>query len=80
MSLNEMYDHRKLQTWVHRLDYNWIDRRGNIWCGGPTDFTGCIELFKLIDPRVRVVQTYVDGKEDTLYIKQGGEWTARLKR
>jgi len=73
------YDER-LKTYVHRLTYDFDEHEGTIILGGPTDMTGCIELFKAIDPAVSLIDTRIRADHDTVYYQQDGVWHAGMRR
>jgi hypothetical protein len=66
--------HCGLQTWVERVEYDWHERYGQVWCLGPVDMGGCINLFTSIDADVRMILSYMDGEPDTGYRKRDGKW------
>jgi hypothetical protein len=75
-----------VQCFVERLSYDFRLHLGFLYMarGSCCDMTGCIKLFKAIDPKVVGIQTFEmkeNGEEvrakDTCYFKyDNGEWVA----
>jgi hypothetical protein len=68
--------HHLLMTWVESLSYDWHQYYGRVWCRGPVDMSGTIDLFTSIDRDVTLIDTFLDGAPDTRYRKNGDEWEA----
>jgi hypothetical protein len=68
--------HYLLQCHVDRMEYNWHERCGQVWCRGPVDMSGAIALFTAIDEAVELICTYLEGEPDTVYRKRGERWEA----
>jgi hypothetical protein len=69
-----------LQTSVDQLTYDFERGIGVLYMpeGANTDRSGCIELFKKIDPNVRRIWTVAGPYADTAYFKTSdGQWNAR---
>jgi len=66
----------RLSCFVDSLSYDFNSLTGklHITDGGCCDMTGCIKLFKLIDPKVTKILTYSGAKEDTSYVKKDTKW------
>ena len=66
----------RLVCFPQSLKYDFDTRTGQLFLhnGGCCDMTGCIKIFKAIDPQVSAITTYSDGKEDTSYRKDGSMW------
>lgn len=60
-----------LQAWVFGLTYDFGTHDGCLYMahGSCVDMTATIALFTRIDPNVRRIQTFSDGKIDTLYVR-----------
>jgi hypothetical protein len=44
------------------------------------DMSSTIRCFTSVDPEIEVIETFVDGKPDTMYIKIDGEWQAIVRK
>jgi hypothetical protein len=67
--------HSELQCYVDKVEYDPRARIGRVYCGGCTDMDGCIVFFQRIDKEVRRIETFWDGKPDTIYLKdRSGKW------
>ena len=71
----------QLQCTVESLAYNFADDGGTGFVFmapmNCCDMTGCIELFKQIDPHVNRIVTYAGNVADTSYEKdEAGNWHA----
>jgi hypothetical protein len=74
---NEIHDatfHDGIKTRLLNLRYDSLEKRGDMWCGGPVDMSGSIRLFEAIDPKVKVIIAYKDDVPDIAYVKKGDEW------
>lgn len=58
---------KDLQCYVFSVSYDFNERKGVIYVGGPTDMKGCVDFFLRIDPHVQHIQTVLDGGRDTAY-------------
>ena len=69
------YDER-LICFVDSLSYDFNSHTGKLYVanGGCCDMTGCIKLFKAIDPQVTTILPYSGGKEDVYYKKVDTKW------
>ncbi|MFS8051602.1 hypothetical protein QD357_02130 [Rhizobium sp. BR 317] len=70
--------HPELQCAVFGLSYDFVTREGilNMDESNASDMTGCIALFKRIDPKVQAIQTVAGTTNDTSYRLVGKAWTA----
>jgi hypothetical protein len=69
----------ELQCDVRELYYDFIKQEGtlNMREDNRCDMTGCIDLFKKIDPRVSRISTFAGGVQDTAYrLNADGRWVA----
>jgi hypothetical protein len=66
--------HRGLMTWVDRIEYDFQERYGQVWCRGPVDMSGTVALFTALDESVILICAYIDGKPDVAYRKRGDQW------
>lgn len=41
------------------------------------DMNSTINCFTSVDPEIEIIQTFVGGKLDTVYVKSNNEWQAR---
>lgn len=71
--------HAELKCDVRAIFYDFASRQGVIHIddGDCTDMTGCITLFRRIDPGVTQIQTIAGGRDDTRYAQRGGQWVAK---
>jgi hypothetical protein len=69
----------RLGCYVNRLQYDFNTRKGQLFMGPKNccDASGCIELFKAIDPEVKEIETFEGANADTVYLLRGGEWCSR---
>ena len=76
-SEKKYYDER-LQCFAEVLDYDFKTRTGILYIGshGCCDMTGCVKLFKAVDPRAETINTFSSESPDTIYKKQGAGWQA----
>jgi hypothetical protein len=70
----------RLKCHVVSLAYDCCSHTGQLYLldGDCCDMTGCVALFKGIDPKVTAINTYSGDKADTVYRKEGTEWKALL--
>lgn len=68
-----------VQCFVSELRYDYTTKTGTLVLGrnSATDMSGCIALFKRIDPEVTDILTLEGKKPDTSYHLIGGKWQAR---
>jgi hypothetical protein len=66
--------HPDLITWIGEIKYDFKERLGTIIAGGPVCMSGSIELFEHIDPGVRIVLAFLNGKPDVMYRRKAGKW------
>lgn len=62
---------------VQKLDYDFWKHRGVLWMAAwnCTDMSGCIRLFRAIDPEVEFITTMAGEEKDTCYESDpGGLW------
>jgi hypothetical protein len=62
--------------WLDMHEYNRTQRVGHLYVMGHTSMEGAVALFMAIDPHVRGIMTYSEGKRDTLYRLDDGKWQA----
>jgi len=76
---NDMIFRDDVQCFVKTLNYDFKTRVGQLFLEDRscTDMSGCIGLFKKIDPDVRAIQTIAGKRRDTYYAIIDGEWQAR---
>ena len=72
-----------VQCYVDRLEYDFQRRAGKLFMGenSCTDMSGCIGLFKKIDPGVELIETIASPshpRRDTTYRLVDGKWQAYL--
>lgn len=62
------------------MKYDWTNRTGYLYMeeGHCADCTGCIDLFRKIDPEVATIFTYSGDNEDTVYWAEAHLETGRL--
>jgi hypothetical protein len=68
-----------IQCEPRQLVYDFEERVGTLKLapGHCTDMSGCIKLFKAIDPDVLSICTTSDNRKDTVYARDAaGEWRA----
>jgi hypothetical protein len=70
--------HPTLLCDVHRVEYDFRSKVGNLFMAPAhnCDMTGCVALFKAIDPKVKMIATFSGDRPDTLYLSRGDEWEA----
>ncbi|MGA0615619.1 hypothetical protein [Paracoccus sp. KR1-242] len=69
----------RLQCYVSELRYDWNTRRGVLHMpeeGDCTDMKACINLFRAIDPEVKLIETFGGGVPDTVYHRKRDRWSA----
>ena len=71
--------HKELVTDARRVAYDFDQQRGWLLQASGTccDMTGCIALFKRIDPNVKIIETFSGRRADVRYVKQDGKWRAQ---
>lgn len=77
-SNDDLHDTR-LRCTPYEVHYDFEKRHGVLIMGqrNCSDMTGCINLFRGIDPKVKFIQTYADKELDTGYIRRdNGKWSA----
>lgn len=69
-----------VQCFVQKLTYDFKEKTGQLLLedGSCTDMSGCIKLFKAIDPEVVGILTISGGRRDTGYVLVDGEWQSRV--
>lgn len=67
---------------VVSLDYDFREHTGRLYMPefNCCDMTGCLGVFRGIDPEVALIQTYSGDRPDTIYRRKGTEWTAYWPR
>lgn len=70
----------RLMCSVVSLDYDFRERTGRLCMarGNCCDMKGCLDLFRGIDPKVKVIATFSGEKRDTVYRKENKQWNAYL--
>ncbi len=65
---------------VRKLTYDFEERVGHLFLedGNCTDMSGCIKLFRAIDPEVVGILTFAGGRKDTGYFLANGKWQSRV--
>jgi len=66
---------------VNRVEYDFNTKIGALWMqdGQCCDMSGCLKLFKRIDPEVKRIQTYSGEALDTVYTRElSDKWESRL--
>jgi hypothetical protein len=68
-----------VQCFVRTLEYDFKSKSGvlRLEDGSCTDMSGCIGLFKKIDPEVVKILTVAGHRKDTAYIRTDDGWQAR---
>ena len=68
-----------LKTDVDGLEYNFNTGVGRLYMprGCCTDMDGCVRLFTVIDPNVKMIRTLSGLEWDTVYERCGERWEAR---
>lgn len=74
----EKYFDDRLMCFLDSLTYDFKTHTGtlHVTAGGCCDMTGCIKLFKSINPMVCKILVYSGAEEDTSYRKDGNKWLA----
>jgi hypothetical protein len=69
-----------VQCFVRSLEYDFRSKSGvlRLEDASCTDMSGCINLFKKIDPGVVRIMTIAEGRRDTGYVLVDGKWEARV--
>lgn len=70
---------RRLHCRVDRLKYHFDSRTGQIWLPATDccDMSECVRLFRRIDRRVRLIETFQGLQPDTRYERdEDGQWVA----
>jgi len=67
-----------VQCFVQKLTYDFKTRIGVLVLedNSCTDMSGCIQLFKKIDPSVEAIQTIAGNRKDTTYRLVDEKWQA----
>lgn len=68
---------RKLQCHVQKIVYDIETLQGSVFLPNYNcvDMHGTIEVFKALDPEVRRIKVFEDGKPDTMYFRKAdGSW------
>lgn len=76
-----IYFHKQLQCCVRRVSYDFESKAGRVDMvdGSCTDYTGCIEFFKALDPDVTLIETFAGGQKPvTRYERVANKWIANL--
>jgi hypothetical protein len=75
---NGVWD-KRTQCRISRIDYSFEEQAGTLFIPelNNTDMSGCIKLFKALDPKVRHIEVLKDGKPDIAYAYDGVEWFSR---
>ena len=70
----------ELVTEVNRLNYDFDSFIGELHMppGCNCDMGGCLNLFKRIDLKVKLIRTYAGGMLDTVYCRESAGWKAYL--
>jgi hypothetical protein len=65
---------------VDHLEYDFRIKVGYLYMApvNNCNMTGCVALFKDIDPTVKMIATFAGDRPDTLYLLRGVEWEALL--
>jgi hypothetical protein len=68
----------RLRCHVVSLAHDFRNHTGQVYLldGECCDMTGCVALSEEIDPEVTAVRTFSGDRADTMYRKQGKEWSA----
>lgn len=68
-----------VSCFVRNLTYDFKAKSGVLYLedGSCTDMSGCIDLFKRIDPNVSTILTIAGRRKDTAYVLTDGGWSAR---
>jgi len=76
-SEEKRFDER-LKCYINSLSYDFKTQTGTLYLsrGGCCDMTGCINLFRAIDPLVTKILTYSGDEEDTFYRVSDLKWLA----
>ena len=80
MAKDDLVFRGDVQCFVQKLTYDFKEKVGQLMMedGSCTDMSGCIKLFKAIDPGVVGILTIAGGRRDTGYVLINGEWQARV--
>lgn len=72
--------HEGMQCFATELRYDFKKRQGILLMEdcSCTDMSGCIKVFKSIDPNVIAIQTIAGKRKDTCYVLINGKWEARI--
>jgi hypothetical protein len=80
MSMSDIYDDR-FQCFVQRVEYDFTTRAGHLVMNEHecTDMSGCIGVFELVDPEVKIIRTtQASGRRDTIYLRVANGWESRI--
>jgi hypothetical protein len=68
--------HPEIRTWVDSIKYDFVTRAGTIDAVGPVDASGSINTFLAMDPEVKSVTAFLEGKPDIYYRRanDGKSW------
>ena len=74
----EIYFDERLVCYAKTIEYDFNNHSGSLYIDkhGCCDMTGCIRLFKSIDPLVTEILTYSSDEKDTSYRKNDLKWFA----
>jgi hypothetical protein len=78
MATNDVVFREDVQCFVRDLGYDFRTKVGVLYLedGGCTDMSGCIRLFKKIDPDVQTILTIAGRRRDTAYLRDDDHWRA----
>lgn len=79
MAADDVVFREDVQCFVRHLSYDFKAKAGILYLedGSCTDMSGCIGLFKKIDPNVSTILTIAGRRKDTAYVLADDGWQAR---
>lgn len=69
-----------LACYVISVYYNFFAQRGNLYLleNNVPDMSGCLQLFRSIDPNVKDIDVFSGDELDTVYTKYHGQWISLI--
>jgi hypothetical protein len=71
--IKDRFDRRFL-CYMHKLEYDFDQRRGRLYLGGYPHGPAVVKLFTAIDREVVRIDTFEGERPDLAHIKEDGEW------
>ncbi len=79
--LHEVDLFKGLVCTANRIEYDWGSKKGSLYIasGEYSDMSGCINMFRVIDPEVKHIQTFSGDVADVVYERlESDSWIATL--